>query len=70
MHLCSALSHAAFPVNISQWAVLGESPDCLLLSGTAVGENLDHARWVKLNRVMLGLKGFYLSILANIGQSS
>ncbi len=25
---------------------MGESPDCLLLSGTVVGENPDHVCWV------------------------
>ncbi len=25
--------------------VVGESPDCLLLSGTVVGENPDHVYW-------------------------
>ncbi len=27
------------------WTVVGESPDCLLLSGTVVGENLDYVCW-------------------------
>ncbi len=26
--------------------VVGENPDCLLLSGTMVGENPDHVCWV------------------------
>ena len=26
--------------------VVGENPDCLLLSGTVVGENPDHVCWV------------------------
>ena len=32
------------PVDISG-TVSGESPDCLLLSGTVVGENQDHVGW-------------------------
>ncbi len=32
------------PVDISG-TVVGESPDCLLLSWTGVGENLDHVCW-------------------------
>ena len=27
---------------------MGESPDCLLLSGTVVGENPDHVFWVQI----------------------
>ena len=34
-----------FPVDIFG-IVVGESPDCLLLSGTVVGENPDHVCWV------------------------
>ena len=33
------------PVNISG-TVMGESPDCLLLSGTMVGENWDYVCWM------------------------
>ena len=29
--------------------VVGESPDCLLLSGTVVGENPDHVCWEVIN---------------------
>ncbi len=32
------------PVDISG-TVVGESPDCLLLFGTVVGENSDHVCW-------------------------
>ncbi len=32
------------PVDISG-TVVGESPDCLLLFGTVVGENLNHVYW-------------------------
>ncbi len=32
------------PVDISG-TVVGESPDCLLLSGTVVSGNLDHVCW-------------------------
>ncbi len=32
------------PVDISG-TVVDESPDCLLLSGTTAGENLDHVCW-------------------------
>ncbi len=28
--------------------VVGENPDCLLLSGTVVGENPDHVCWVEV----------------------
>ncbi len=38
------------PVDISG-TVVGESPDCLLLSGTVVGENLDHVCWEAINGV-------------------
>ncbi len=34
-----------FPVDIFG-TVVGESPDCLLLSGTVVGENPDYVCWV------------------------
>ena len=34
-----------YPVDISG-TVVGECPDCLLLFGTVVGENLDHVWWV------------------------
>ncbi len=34
-----------YPVDISG-TVVGESPDCLLLFGTVVSENLDHVCWV------------------------
>ena len=33
--------------------VVGENPDCLLLSGTVVGENPDHVCWVLRPHVML-----------------
>ncbi len=36
-----------YPVDISG-TVVGESPDCLLLSETVVGENPDHVCWVVL----------------------
>ncbi len=28
--------------------VVGENPDCLLLSGTVVGENPDHVYWAPI----------------------
>ncbi len=34
-----------FPVD-NFGTVVGENPDCLLLSGTVVGENPDHVCWV------------------------
>ena len=34
-----------YPVDIFG-TVVGESPDCLLLSGTVVGENPDYVCWV------------------------
>ena len=40
-------SYASYPVDISG-NVVGESSDCLLLSGTVVGENPDHVCWVLL----------------------
>ena len=40
-----------FPVDISG-TVMGESPDCLLLSGTVVSENPDHVCWVALHMGM------------------
>ncbi len=36
-----------FPVdNFGTDVVVGENPDCLLLSGTVVSENPDHVCWV------------------------
>ncbi len=42
-----------FPVDIVDifGTVVGESPDCLLLSGTLVGENPDHVCWVIMTQV-------------------
>ncbi len=37
--------HISFPLDIFG-TVVGESPDCLLLSGTVVGENPDYVCWV------------------------
>ncbi len=60
------------PVEISG-TVMGESPDCLLLSGTVVGENLDHVCWdvhqyivtcqahpvlVKIRRIRCAIRSF------------
>ncbi len=36
-----------FPVD-NFGTVVGENPDCLLLSGTVVGENPDHVCWVTI----------------------
>ncbi len=36
---------AGYPLDIFG-TVVGESPDCLLLSGTVIGENPDHVCWV------------------------
>ncbi len=46
-----------FPVDIFG-TVVGESPDCLLLSGTVVGENPDYVCWV------IGLVSVCLSVRA------
>ncbi len=35
----------SFPVD-NFGTVVGENPDCLLLTGTVVGENPDHVCWV------------------------
>ncbi len=43
MH-CISLCNSDLPVDISG-TVMGESPDCLLLSGTVVSENQDHVCW-------------------------
>ncbi len=55
----SNLGH--LPVDIFG-TVIGESPDCLLLSGTVVGENPDYVCWAKIGRtcrsnVLLKLRG-------------
>ena len=36
---------SSYPVD-NFGTVVGENPDCLLLSGTVVGENPDHVCWV------------------------
>ncbi len=36
--------HGRYPVD--NFGTVGENPDCLLLSGTVVGENPDHVCWV------------------------
>ena len=45
IHLPSGrYGHQPIPVDNFGTAV-GENPDCLLLSGTGVSENLDHVSW-------------------------
>ncbi len=43
-HLQEFSRQKKFPVDIFG-TVVGENPDCLLLSGTVVGENPDHVCW-------------------------
>ena len=49
---------------------MGENPDCLLLSGTVVGENPDHVCWVQLQS---GLKewmpAYYIHYILNVLKS-
>ncbi len=42
-----ACSSEVYPVD-NFGTVVGENPDCLLLSGTVVGENPDHVCWVRM----------------------
>ncbi len=55
-----ASAEAQLSLNLNEWVctdmnicpvdnfgtVIGENPDCLLLSGTVVSENSDHVCWV------------------------
>ena len=43
--LCSKSKCQNYPLD-NFGTVVGENPDCLLLSGTVVGENPDHVCWV------------------------